>query len=94
VLLAIVIVGFIYHTGHFVHADVNFRCGVLAGIVGRAAGIDLGTAVFFGLYALRDTRTPLRFAVLRVALTLGLGYLCALPLPRLLGLDQRGGPRG
>ena len=34
-------------------------------------------------YALRDTRTPLRFAVIRVVLTLGLGYLCALPLPRL-----------
>jgi putative peptidoglycan lipid II flippase len=31
-------------------------------------------------YALRDTRTPLRFAVIRVILTTGLGYLCAIPL--------------
>jgi putative peptidoglycan lipid II flippase len=45
-------------------------------------------------YALRDTRTPLNFAVLRVVLTLGLGYLCALPLPRMLGVDQRWGTAG
>ncbi|PYQ48023.1 MAG: murein biosynthesis integral membrane protein MurJ, partial [Acidobacteria bacterium] len=35
-------------------------------------------------YALRDTRTPLRYAVLRVALTGVLGYLFALPLRPLL----------
>src|SRR5260370_30217204 len=45
-------------------------------------------------YALRDTRTPLRFAVVRVALTTVLGGFCALPphlplLPRILGIDAR-----
>ena len=45
-------------------------------------------------YALRDTRTPLRFAVIRVTLTFALGYVCALPLPRMLGLDQRWGTAG
>ncbi|HWZ12885.1 MAG TPA: lipid II flippase MurJ, partial [Acidobacteriaceae bacterium] len=45
-------------------------------------------------YALRDTRTPLNFALIRVALTLVLGYLCALPLPRLLHIDQRWGVAG
>ena len=45
-------------------------------------------------YALRDTRTPLRYAVLRVALTTALGYLCAIPLPRWLGIDARWGMAG
>ena len=40
-------------------------------------------------YALRDTRTPLRFAMVRVALTTGLGYIFALHLPRWLGIDPR-----
>ncbi len=54
----------------------------------------MGRLYSSAFYALRDTRTPLRFAVIRVALTLGLGYVCALPLPRLLGLDQRWGATG
>ena len=32
-------------------------------------------------YALSDPRTPFRFALVRVTLTLVLGYLCAIPLP-------------
>jgi len=45
-------------------------------------------------YALRDTRTPLAFAVVRVALTTALGYVCAIHLPRWLGVDQRLGVAG
>jgi putative peptidoglycan lipid II flippase len=50
-------------------------------------------------WALRDTRTPFRFAVVRVALTTALGCLCALPkgaplLPHLLGIDARWGVAG
>ncbi len=94
VLLGDVIVAFIYHTGHFQHADVLFVWAVLAGSsVGLLASTS-GRLYSSAFYALRDTRTPLNFAVLRVALTLGLGYLCALPLPRLLGLDQRWGTAG
>src|ERR1700730_14650463 len=45
-------------------------------------------------YALSDPRTPFRFAMVRVTLTLVLGYLCAIPLPHLIGLDQRWGVVG
>jgi putative peptidoglycan lipid II flippase len=45
-------------------------------------------------YALRDTRTPLRYAVVRVALTTGLGYLCSIPLPIWIGIDPRWGAAG
>jgi len=45
-------------------------------------------------YALSNPRTPFRFALVRVTLTLVLGYLCAVPLPHLVGLDQRWGVVG
>jgi putative peptidoglycan lipid II flippase len=43
---------------------------------------------------LRDTRTPLRYAIIRVALTTALGYLMAIPLPPAIGLDPRWGVAG
>jgi putative peptidoglycan lipid II flippase len=43
---------------------------------------------------LRDTRTPLKFATVRVALTIVLGYLFALPLPPMLGLERKWGVAG
>ena len=67
---------------------------VLAGSAVGLLASTSGRLYSSAFYALRDTRTPLRFAVIRVALTLGLGYLCALPLPRLLGIDQRWGAAG
>jgi putative peptidoglycan lipid II flippase len=36
----------------------------------------------------------LRYAIVRVLLTTVLGYLCALPLPRLLGIEPRWGVAG
>jgi putative peptidoglycan lipid II flippase len=94
VILGDVIVATIYHTGHFGEADVLFVWAVLAGSsVGLLASTS-GRLYSSAFYALRDTRTPLNFAVLRVALTLGLGYVFALPLPRMLGIDQRWGTAG
>ena len=94
VVLGDVIVAFIYRSGHFQHADVIFVWAVLAGSsVGLLASTS-GRLYSSAFYALRDTRTPLKFAVIRVTLTFGLGYLCALPLPRMLGLDQRWGTAG
>jgi putative peptidoglycan lipid II flippase len=43
---------------------------------------------------LHDTRTPLHFAMVRIALSTGLGYLCAIPLPPVLGIDARWGVAG
>ena len=54
----------------------------------------LGRLYASAYYALRDTRTPLRFAVLRVFLTAALGYVAALHLPHFLGLDARWGVVG
>jgi len=94
VVLGDVIVATIYRSGNFQHADVLFVWAVLAGSATGLLATTSGRLYSSAFYALRETRTPLRYAVLRVTLTLGLGYLCALPLPRLLGLDQRWGTAG
>ena len=60
--------------------------GLLASALGR-----LYSSTF---YALRDTRTPLWFAIVRVCLTGVLGYLFAFPVPRLLGLPPWTGAAG
>jgi putative peptidoglycan lipid II flippase len=89
-----VIVAAIYQSGQFKHNDVLYVWGILAGSTVGLLASTLGRLYSSGYYALRDTRTPLRFAVLRVILTTALGYLAALPLPRLLGIDQRWGVAG
>jgi putative peptidoglycan lipid II flippase len=89
-----VIVATIYRSGHFGHADVIFVWAVLAGSAVGLLASTSGRLYSSAFYALRDTRTPLKFAVIRVVLTLALGYTFALPLPRMLGLDQRWGTAG
>jgi putative peptidoglycan lipid II flippase len=94
VLLGDVVVATIYRSGRFQAADVLYVWGVLAGSAVGLLASTSGRLYSSAFYALRNTRTPLKFAVLRVTLTLGLGYLCALPLPRYLGVAQRWGTAG
>lgn len=94
VLLGDVVVATVYRSGHFQHADVIFVWGVLTGSAVGLLASTSGRLYSSAFYALQDTRTPLRFAVIRVTLTFALGYLCALPLPRMLGLDHRWGTAG
>jgi putative peptidoglycan lipid II flippase len=94
IVLGDVIVATIYRGGHFQAHDVTFVWSVLAGSgVGLLASTS-GRLYSSAFYALRDTRTPLNFAIIRVVLTVTLGYLCALPLPRLLGIDRQWGVAG
>jgi putative peptidoglycan lipid II flippase len=89
-----VVVATLYRSGRFGASDVTYVWGVLAGSsVGLLASTS-GRLYSSAFYALRDTRTPLKFATVRVALTVVLGYLCALPLPPLLGLERRWGVAG
>jgi putative peptidoglycan lipid II flippase len=84
----------LYQSGRFGRSDVVWMWGVLAGsAVGLLAG-TLGRLYASTWYAMRNTRTPLRFAVLRVALTLGLGWAAALWLPGAAGIDARWGVAG
>ena len=89
-----VIIAAIYQTGRFKHADVIYVWAILAGSTVGLLSSTLGRLYSSGFYALRDTRTPLRFAIVRVLLTTILGYLGAYPLPRLLGIEPRWGVAG
>jgi putative peptidoglycan lipid II flippase len=94
VILGNVVVATIYRSGQFKARDVTYVWAVLAGSAVGLLASTSGRLYSSAFYALRNTRTPLKFAVIRVLLTLGLGYLCALPLPPLLGIDRRWGVAG
>lgn len=89
-----VVAGLVFQSGKFKHVDALFVWGVLAGSAVGLLASTLGRLYSSTYYALRDTRTPLNFAVIRVALTTALGYVCALWLPGWLGVDHRWGVAG
>jgi putative peptidoglycan lipid II flippase len=93
-VLGDVLVATIYKSGIFGRSDVVFVWRVLAGSAVGLLASTSGRLYSSAFYALRDTRTPLRFAVVRVALTVATGYLCALHLPVWLGIDRRWGVAG
>jgi putative peptidoglycan lipid II flippase len=89
-----VVTGALFQTGRFDRGDSVYVWGILAGSAVGLLATTLGRLYSSAYYALRDTRTPLRFAVIRVVLTTGLGYLCALPLPKWIGIEPRWGVAG
>jgi putative peptidoglycan lipid II flippase len=89
-----VIAAVLYQTGQFKHDAAIFVWGILAGSTVGLLASTLGRLYSSTYYALHDTRTPLQYAIIRVTLTTVLGYLFALPLPRLLGIDPKWGVAG
>jgi len=93
-ILGDVIVAMIYQSGAFTRADAVYVWAVLAGSGVGLLAATMGRLYNSAFYALFDTRTPLRFAIIRVVLTLVLGYLCAIPLPHIIGIAQKWGVAG
>src|SRR6185503_14909663 len=89
-----VITAALYQTGKFTHKDSVYVWAILAGSAVGLLASTLGRLYSSTYYALRDTRTPLRYALVRVALTTLLGYVCAILLPGWLGIDIRWGMVG
>jgi putative peptidoglycan lipid II flippase len=89
-----VVVGALYQTGAFTRGMTVYVWAILAGSAIGLLASTWGRLYASTYYALQDTRTPLRFALVRVALTLGLGYLFAMHLPVELGLEPRWGAAG
>jgi len=89
-----VIVALVFQSGHFTHHDAAYVWAVLAGSGVGLLASTMGRLYNSAFYALWDTRTPFKFAMVRVALSGILGYLFALPLPGLIGIDQRWGVAG
>jgi putative peptidoglycan lipid II flippase len=89
-----VIAGLLYQSGSFGRDEAIWVWAILAGSGVGLTASTLGRLYASTFYALRDTRTPLRFALLRVGLNLLLGAGAALLLPRALGIDARWGVAG
>ena len=89
-----VICAALFQTGNFQARDTE---NVWLFLIGSTVGLLAATLARLyssAFYALRDTRTPLRYATLRVLLTAALGVFSALWLPRLLHVDPRYGALG
>jgi putative peptidoglycan lipid II flippase len=89
-----VVTGVIYQTGRFGRADSLYVWGILAGASVGLLATTSGRLYASAFYSLGDTRTPLRFAIVRVVLTTLLGYLAAFPLPLWIGIAPRWGVAG
>jgi putative peptidoglycan lipid II flippase len=94
VALGDVMAGALYQTGKFTHADALYVWGILAGSSIGLLPTTLGRLYASTFYALHDTRTPFRFALLHVVLAIVLGYFSAIYLPPLLGVEARWGAVG
>lgn len=79
----------IYQTGRFTAADADVVWAILAGSAPGLLASTLGRLYASTFYALQDTRTPLRFAWVRLVTSVALGALFAFPLPRLVGLEPQ-----
>ena len=93
-VLGDVVAGALYQSGRFHRTDTVYVWAVLAGSSVGLLATALGRLYSSAFYALYDTKTPLRFAIVRVVLTTSLGFLFALWLPRPLGIDLKWGVAG
>jgi putative peptidoglycan lipid II flippase len=88
------IVHLLFESGRFQRGNTIWVWQILIGSTVGILASTMGRLYSSTFYAMRDTKTPLRFAVVRVILTTVLGYLFALVLPGLLGLDRKLGAAG
>lgn len=84
----------LFQTGRFTSVDAVYVWTILAGSAIGLLASTLGRLYSSAFFALRDTRTPFRCAVLRIATTTILGYVCALHVPGWLGVDRAWGAAG
>lgn len=89
-----VITAALYQSGQFTHAHVLYVWAIIAGSGVGLLASTLGRLYSSTYYALRDTRTPLRFAWVRLSLTTVLGLACVWVLPSKLGLAPMWGAAG
>jgi putative peptidoglycan lipid II flippase len=89
-----VLIGALFETGRFRAVDSRYVWAILAGSAVGLLASTLSRLSASTFYALGDTRTPMRYAVVRVGLTTVLGFLCSVPLPGLLGIELKWGAVG
>lgn len=84
----------VYGGGRFGPDDARWVWGVLAGAAVGLLATTQGRLYASTFYALQDTRTPLRYAVVRIVTSVTIAATLAVFAPRLLGLAPRWGVAG
>ncbi len=83
-----VVAGTLYQGGHFTPADTRFLWYLLIGSSFGLLASTFGRLYSSAFYALKNTRTPLYFATVRVLLTAALAWYCVFRLPGDLGVAR------
>jgi putative peptidoglycan lipid II flippase len=89
-----VVAAAVLQTGRFGAADAVYVWAILAGSAIGLLPSTLARLYASGWYALKDTRTPLRYALVHVAIAAIAGYLLAVPVTRWLGIPPAWGAAG
>jgi putative peptidoglycan lipid II flippase len=89
-----VMIALLLEHGRFTHADTIYVAVVLAGSSVGLLATTIARLYANAFYALGDTRTPMRFAVVRVTLVALLGFVLGVIVPRHLGIPLKWGAAG
>jgi putative peptidoglycan lipid II flippase len=81
-------------TGRFGPEDARYVWTILAGSSVGLLAATIARLCSSAYYALGDTRTPVRFALVRVGVATAVGYVLALMAPGWLGIDRSWGAAG
>jgi putative peptidoglycan lipid II flippase len=89
-----VVAGALLQRGRFSHQDSVIVWAILAGSsIGLVASTQ-SRLYSVAHYAIGDTRTPLRYALVRLSFVTALGWICALVIPPRLGIPAIWGTAG
>jgi putative peptidoglycan lipid II flippase len=89
-----VVAAAVFETGDFDRADTMYVWALLAGSAVGLLASTMGRLYSSAFYALHDTRTPLRFAAVRVTAGVVMGAALALYGPGIVGIGPRWGAAG
>lgn len=89
-----VVAAALFQTGRFTYRDAVYVWAILAGSSIGLLATTLGRLYSSSYYALRDTRTPLRYAMVHVFIATTVGYVAAIVAPPMLGIDRMWGTVG
>jgi putative peptidoglycan lipid II flippase len=89
-----VVAAALFQTGRFTYGDAVYVWAILAGSSIGLLATTLARLYSSTYYALRDTHTPLMYALVHVGVATVLGYLAAIVLPPALGIDPVWGTVG
>lgn len=93
-LLGDIVGGAVLQTGRFTAADTRYLWYLLIGACVGLLASTQARLLASAFYALKDTRTPLRFATVRVVIGALLAYVAGLHLAPWLGLPEELGAMG